>query len=47
MRREFHVRFCERLKGRFLWSTRLYMRIQEEQGACERIHEEDDDVSGE
>ena len=24
MKREFHVRFCERLRGRFLWPTRPF-----------------------
>ena len=24
MKREFHVRFCERLEGWFLWSTRQF-----------------------
>jgi hypothetical protein len=27
MKREFHVRFCERPKGRFLWPTRPAMRF--------------------
>jgi len=28
MKREFHVRFCERLEGWFLWSTRQLLQTQ-------------------
>jgi len=28
MKREFHVRFCERLEGWFLWSTRQLSHTQ-------------------
>ena len=39
MKREFHVRFCERLKGKFLQSTRLYL-LKQQKRRQEEFYEE-------